>query len=211
MMSDYERVIELQQVAERSQGATMAQMATYMEGMEAAFNKVSVAWEKITTAIADSEVIINMVNMAAGALSVIGDILNTTAGMVGFVTTVSIIGATILMQKLAEHEAQKSINRTALEGQETELKKYKIQLEEKKLTLQTKLAVLQAAKATKTSAKITLQKAKAEAIAANDLAKQAQLKQIELELDASSLSIDEEIQKTNLEINATQAEINKAN
>lgn len=43
MMSDYERVIELQEIAERSQGATMAQMGTYMEGMDAALNKVSVA------------------------------------------------------------------------------------------------------------------------------------------------------------------------
>ena len=41
MMSDYERVIELQQIAERSQGATMAQMATYLEGMDAALNRVS--------------------------------------------------------------------------------------------------------------------------------------------------------------------------
>lgn len=43
MMSDYERVIELQQIAERSAGATMAQMATYMEGMDAALNKINVA------------------------------------------------------------------------------------------------------------------------------------------------------------------------
>lgn len=43
MMQDYERVIELQQIAERSSGATMAQMATYMEGLDAALNKVSVA------------------------------------------------------------------------------------------------------------------------------------------------------------------------
>ena len=43
MMQDYDRVIELQEIAEQSQGATMAQMATYLEGMDAALNKVSVA------------------------------------------------------------------------------------------------------------------------------------------------------------------------
>lgn len=43
MMSDYERVIELQEISQRSQGATMAQMSTYMEGMDAALNKISVA------------------------------------------------------------------------------------------------------------------------------------------------------------------------
>ena len=43
MMSDYERVLELQQISERSAGATVAQMATYLEGMEAAINRVLVA------------------------------------------------------------------------------------------------------------------------------------------------------------------------
>lgn len=43
MMTDYDRVIELQQIAERSAGATSAQMATYLEGMEAALNRVNVA------------------------------------------------------------------------------------------------------------------------------------------------------------------------
>lgn len=47
MMSDYERTIELQEIATRSVGATSAQAATYMEGMDAALNKVSVAWEKL--------------------------------------------------------------------------------------------------------------------------------------------------------------------
>ena len=43
MMTDYERVIELQEVSERSSGATVAQMETYLEGMEAALNNVSIA------------------------------------------------------------------------------------------------------------------------------------------------------------------------
>lgn len=43
MMTDYERVTELQEIAQRSAGATAAQAATYMEGMEAALNKVNVA------------------------------------------------------------------------------------------------------------------------------------------------------------------------
>lgn len=43
MMTDYERVIELQQISERSAGATLAQMATYLDGMDAALNRVNVA------------------------------------------------------------------------------------------------------------------------------------------------------------------------
>ena len=42
MMEDYERVTELQEIAQRSQGATLAQSATYLEGMEASINKISV-------------------------------------------------------------------------------------------------------------------------------------------------------------------------
>ena len=42
MMSDYERVIELQQISERSSGATLSQMSTYLQGIDAALNNVSV-------------------------------------------------------------------------------------------------------------------------------------------------------------------------
>lgn len=43
MMSDYERVTELQEIAQRSQGTTLAQMDTYLQGMDAALNKINVA------------------------------------------------------------------------------------------------------------------------------------------------------------------------
>ena len=43
MMDDYERVTELQEIAQRSQGATAAQADTYLQGMEAAINSVKVA------------------------------------------------------------------------------------------------------------------------------------------------------------------------
>ena len=43
MMEDYERVTELQQIAQRSTGATAAQASTYLEGMEGAVNKIQTA------------------------------------------------------------------------------------------------------------------------------------------------------------------------
>lgn len=43
MMDDYERVIELQEIAQRSAGATAAQAGVYLEGMEASLNKIQVA------------------------------------------------------------------------------------------------------------------------------------------------------------------------
>ena len=43
MMDDYERVTELQEIAQRSAGATAAQAATYLEGIEASLNRGSVS------------------------------------------------------------------------------------------------------------------------------------------------------------------------
>ena len=43
MMTDYERVIELQEISAQSAGATAAQMATYMEGLDASLNKIRVS------------------------------------------------------------------------------------------------------------------------------------------------------------------------
>ncbi len=40
MMEDYDRVIELQDIAQRSSGATAAQLSTYLEGMDAALNNL---------------------------------------------------------------------------------------------------------------------------------------------------------------------------
>lgn len=43
MMSDYERVIELQEISTRSAGTTAAQASVYLEGIEASLNKINVA------------------------------------------------------------------------------------------------------------------------------------------------------------------------
>ena len=43
MMEDYERVTELQEISQRSAGATAAQAGVYLEGIEASMNKIQVA------------------------------------------------------------------------------------------------------------------------------------------------------------------------
>lgn len=43
MMDDYERVTELQEISQRSAGATAAQAGVYLEGIEASMNKIQVA------------------------------------------------------------------------------------------------------------------------------------------------------------------------
>ena len=42
MMTDYERVTELQEIAQRSAGATAAQAGVYLEGIEAALNNITI-------------------------------------------------------------------------------------------------------------------------------------------------------------------------
>ena len=75
MMDDYERVIELQEIAERSTGATSAQAGVYLEGMEASLNKIQVAWEKIIMTITNSDVLIGVIGTIGDILSNIGDAL----------------------------------------------------------------------------------------------------------------------------------------
>ena len=134
MMSDYERVIELQQIAERSSGATLSQMSTYLEGMDAALNRVSVAWESIITSITNNEVIINLVNMGASLLQVVNDIFNNAAAMVPIVLALTIYGTSVLKSKLEEYAI--SIKQNQLEKERT-LEAAKQQVQQKTLAVAT--------------------------------------------------------------------------
>ena len=104
MMQDYERVTELQEIAQRSAGATMAQMATYMEGLDAAMNKVSVAWENLVSNLVNSDGVIAIVQL-------IGSVLQTIADNLWLLIPVGIIlvaqGVQILNQKVREAELVK--------------------------------------------------------------------------------------------------------
>lgn len=102
MMSDYERVLELQQISERSAGATVAQMATYLEGMEAATNKVRVAWESIITTITDSDLLINFINLVSEALNGVNAFLSSSLGQFVFISSLLTIGTLILGNKIKE-------------------------------------------------------------------------------------------------------------
>ena len=62
LLANYQRTLELVEISERSNGATAAQAATYMLGMEAAINKVTVAGEKLITALTDSKALIAIVD-----------------------------------------------------------------------------------------------------------------------------------------------------
>lgn len=129
MMEDYDRVIELQDIAERSQGATAAQAATYLEGIEASLNKVTTSWETLVTTVTDSEVIINVLDWIAAGLQEFANYLSTEEGMSTALTVISVIIASIVLSKIREHEITRKNYVIAL-------KKQQAALEEKKLIVQ---------------------------------------------------------------------------
>ena len=70
MMDNYERVQELQQISERSAGATAAQLTKYREGLEASRNNLKVAWEKIVESFTNSDFLIGLINSATTLLDI---------------------------------------------------------------------------------------------------------------------------------------------
>ena len=126
MMTDYERVTELQEIAQRSAGATAAQAATYMEGMEAALNKVNVAWEKIVTAVTNSDIIIGFIEGISNAMDHLGAFLESSFGIVSTMITIAAIGLTIIGRKMMEMQLARQQNQLAVERQKRELEQQKI-------------------------------------------------------------------------------------
>lgn len=110
MMSDYERVTELQQVAERSNGATMAQMEKYSDSLEAAINRVTASWEKFITSITNSDFIIGFVNQLAKAV----ENLSTPLGKILSLSSLALVGGSKLATNInnkAMARAQEVVNR----------------------------------------------------------------------------------------------------
>ena len=122
MMTDYERVVELQEISERSAGATLAQMETYLEGMDAALNKVSVAWESIVTSLVNSDAIIGLINFIGGFLDKLGDFLSTDFGTIALLTTIAAIALSTVNTKILELSLAKKQQIYNVERQKAELK-----------------------------------------------------------------------------------------
>lgn len=124
MMSDYERVIELQQIAERSSGATLSQMSTYLEGMDAALNRVSIAWEKIVTNLVDNEFIISLVNTFSSVLDIIGRIFSTTSTLAPVMALMVMYATSLGAKKLEEYKIAKLQQKIDKEKRINDLKSF---------------------------------------------------------------------------------------
>ena len=115
MMTDYERVMELQEIAAQSAGATSAQMATYMEGLDAALNKIRVSWEGLVSNLTNSEVVIGFTNMLGGILGAFEKVAETLPGQIAIWAGIATLGISILANKMRELQLQKQQNKLILE------------------------------------------------------------------------------------------------
>lgn len=184
MMSDYDRVLELQAVAQEATGATVAQMNSYLTGMEAALNKVSVAWEKIVTNLTDSDFVIGLVNMVGNILDKVGEIFENEAA----VKTVTI--ATVAVLAVALGQKTQSL---LLAKQQQKLQQQELIAKQKGNITSQKNLVLQKATEKSLAAQLVAQLEKEK----SELKSQQAAGTLTVEGQARLTAIDEEIKKAN--------------
>ncbi len=203
MMSDYERVTELQEISARSAGATMAQMETYTQGLEAALNKLSTSWEKIVSTVSNSDVIIGLVNIATNVLNAVNDILDSTFGMIAVIATLATFGLKIVANKIQERR----MNQLIIKDQKAQRAE---SLKEVKVKKQARLEQVKSLITQKESYVTTLKQNREEAKKRGDLEEAARLtgeittttaeivtlKKEETDLTASIATLDTEIKTT---------------
>lgn len=133
MMQDYERVTELQEISQRSAGATAAQASIYMEGIEAAINKIKVAIEGITTSLAKNNIIIGVLDTAGRMLDNINKALKNSV-----VNTMSMIALGTIVVALIAKTTTNKIKNNALNKIELGLEREKTleQLKQQELEIQ---------------------------------------------------------------------------
>ena len=121
MMDNYERVIELQERSADSAGATEAQRAEYLGGLEASRTRLQNAWQKFTSSLVNSDVVINLINSATWVLNHLASGLETMEGQIAVWTTLSLIGVNILSGLEARRQTNKEILKLRQQQREVEL------------------------------------------------------------------------------------------
>ena len=227
MMSDYERVIELQEIAAQSSGATLAQMAVYGEGLEAALNRLSTQWEKIISTLSSSDVIVGLVDFASFMLDRINAILESSAGIYALGVVIGVAASSMLLSKIEEYKVQKMLLREQLELRKSNLQNLKVQKEalikkKEELIAASKDKVLkqealvidlraQAAKADETkkaeyAAQLQVEEAKLQQMQSEELVVQKNLESEIIQLKSDINTVDTEIALTE-----NQMALNSAN
>ena len=143
MMDDYDRVIELQQISARSAGATSAQAATYLEGLEASINKVNVAVEKLVSTFTNSDAIQSIISTFGDLLEMTNSLLSNSLGMQVVLTAITAIFAQMAIKKaqsivyaIEENKLSKQYRINELQIKRVKLDQQKISLEQRKSELE---------------------------------------------------------------------------
>lgn len=228
MMQDFERTQELVNLSANSYGATLAQSSKYMEGMQAATNNLTTAFQSLITTLTDSDLIIGIVNAISGILNVI---TNIVGNMNLLIPVLVIVGGMLLSQfaiKVQEHnlaqqqaklDAQRSIALSQqkileLERQKIKEKDGKLQiLEQKRQDMMAKKQTVNDLKAEKRRKKELKDEEKLAVLQDDSLSqeqKKAKLAEIDTKYKLEEAQIDTQIQLADQQYQVARAEYKQA-
>lgn len=101
ILDNYQDVIKYQEEAQLSVGATNAQMQEYLEGMDAAMNRLHVAYEAFITNITNNNLIVGVVNFLASTLDKVAKWFENASGQATVILGLLGIFASRLIPKIA--------------------------------------------------------------------------------------------------------------
>lgn len=231
MMQDFDRTLELVDISANSYGATMAQSAKYMEGLEAKMTLLTNAWQKFTISLVNSDLVINGVGLITEAVTLITDNLWAIYPILGFIAANAL--ATLVAKReeaaieaerqvWAQREEQSKLRILLVDKQQNIEKQKQIVLNNKqtKLDAQNNIAKLEALKISK---KQTAEETKQTILNDNTLSaseKQNKIKAIDLAYKEAESELNSQIaseqdtiricELEELELNKLQAEERQA-
>lgn len=88
ILENYDKVVDYQEVAMNSIGATTAQQMTYLTGMEAAINRLQNAYQSLIEQIVNSDAVIGVINTFTKVLETLSKYFNTIGGKVSIFTMI---------------------------------------------------------------------------------------------------------------------------
>lgn len=109
MMQDFERTQELVNMSANSYGATLAQSSKYMEGLEAATNNLTTAWQGLINSFKQQDLVVNFVNMLSNTVGFLETFLNDYKMLYVLLGAAALIGIGNLSRKMQEWALQKQL------------------------------------------------------------------------------------------------------
>lgn len=208
MMQDFDRTLELVDISANSYGATMAQSADYMEGLGAATSRLTSTTQQLITDLANSDVIIGIVDALTWMVEVVSEITSTPHLMIPLLVLISGYLLQQLDYKLKEVIAQRELRKLTIEEQKGQLNLRKLAIEERKNVLKSILNKATENKLLDKEYKKELEIAAINAEQNNNMAMAAKYRAMANKDQLSQKETDELIRDVGLELNALQAEEN---